>query len=470
MIYLVTQAQRLFESPKYKCINIEDSINIINRMGNIRGLDTETTGLNPHTKELLTVQIGNKDNQIVIDCTTINIENYKSILEDSQVLYILANAKFDLQFFYKHNIILNKVYDVMLGEQILYLGYPKGSYHADLKTLEYKYLGKYMDKTVRGKITKVGLTEEVIVYAANDTVDLEDLMNAQIKALEKEELVKAVQLENRFVIPLAYMEWCGMKLDVTKWKNKMNKDKQRLDDAITKLNNYVTEHYAKDKRFVMIDLQGDLFNGFNTDPQCTINWNSAAQVIPLFLDIGINTKTMDKKTRKLKDSVDAKLLEPQKNYFPILPIYLDYKEAQKVCSTYGQNWIDQINPITGRVHTKFHQLGTNTARISSGGKDKNAGVEYVNFLNLPSDAETRGCFVAEKGNSWISIDYSGQESFLMASISNDKALIHELTEGSRDLHSLTAYMSYPDQIPRDTKITEIKGKYHHLRQEAKGIE
>lgn len=58
----------------------------------------------------------------------------------------------------------------------------------------------------------------------------------------------------------------------------------------------------------------------------------------------------------------------------------------------------------------------------------------------------------------------------MASISNDKALIHELTEGSGDLHSLTAYMSYPDQIPRDTKITEIKEKYHHLRQEAKGIE
>ena len=46
----------------------------------------------------------------------------------------------------------------------------------------------------------------------------------------------------------------------------------------------------------------------------------------------------------------------------------------------------------------------------------------------------------------------------MASISNDKALIHELMEGSGDLHALTAYMSYPDQIPRDTKITE---KHHN---------
>lgn len=66
--------------------------------------------------------------------------------------------------------------------------------------------------------------------------------------------------------------------------------------------------------------------------------------------------------------------------------------------------------------------------------------------------------------------FTQQESFIMASISNDKALIHELMEGSGDLHSLTAYMSYPDQIPRDTKITEIKEKYHHLRQEAKCIE
>lgn len=470
MIYLVTNTKSLFKSSKYKCISIEDSINIINTIGDIRGLDTETTGLNPHIKELLTVQIGNKKNQVVIDCTTVNIANYKAILENPNILYILANAKFDIQFFFKHNIVLNKVWDVMLAEQIRYLGYPKGSYHADLKTLEWKYLNKNMDKTVRGKITKVGLTEEVIVYAANDVVDLEDLMNAQIKALEKEELVKASQLENRFVIPLAYMEWCGIKLDVPKWKEKMTKDKKRLQESLDKLNKYVVTNYANNSKFTKVDLQGDLFTGFDTEPHCIINWNSAAQVIPLFKEIGINTKTMDKKTRKLKDSVDSTLLEPQQKDFPILPIYLDYKEAAKVWSTYGQNWLDQINPVTNRVHTKFQQLGTNTGRISSGGKDKNAGVEYVNFLNLPSDAETRACFIAEKGNSWISIDYASQESYLMASISNDKALIHELMEGSGDLHALTAYMSYPDQIPRDTKITEIKEKYHHLRQEAKGIE
>lgn len=46
-------------------------------------------------------------------------------------------------------------------------------------------------------------------------------------------------------------------------------------------------------------------------------------------------------------------------------------------------------------------------RITSGGKDKSARIEYVNLLNLPADEETRACFVAEEGNKWISIDYSG---------------------------------------------------------------
>lgn len=55
------------------------------------------------------------------------------------------------------------------------------------------------------------------------------------------------------------------------------------------------------------------------------------------------------------------------------------------------------------------QSNVGTLRITSGGKDKENHVEYVNLLNLPSDVETRACFVAEDGNRWISIDYSGQQ-------------------------------------------------------------
>ena len=108
-------------------------------------------------------------------------------------------------------------------------------------------------------------------------------------------------------------------------------------------------------------------------------------------------------------------------------------------------------------------------RITSGGKDKSNHVEYVNLLNLPADAETRACFVAEEGNRWVSIDYVGQESFLMASIANDEAIIHELTYGDKDLHTLTAKIVYP-YIPKDMSAKEVKIQFHKERQESKGYE
>jgi DNA polymerase I-like protein with 3'-5' exonuclease and polymerase domains len=99
-------------------------------------------------------------------------------------------------------------------------------------------------------------------------------------------------------------------------------------------------------------------------------------------------------------------LGPQKDKCSLIPIYLDYKEAVKLTSTYGQNFLDQINDVSGRVQSRYQSIGTDTFRISSGGKEKN-GTQLVNLLNIPADAETRACFIAENGNRWISIDYSG---------------------------------------------------------------
>ena len=61
------------------------------------------------------------------------------------------------------------------------------------------------------------------------------------------------------------------------------------------------------------------------------------------------------------------------------------------------NFINQINKTSGRLHTKFMGIGTDTSRISSGGKESN-GNQLLNFLNIPADAETRACFEAEEGN------------------------------------------------------------------------
>ena len=467
MIWLVTNQQELFDSTFYKKCTVEESLDLLKDMNPI-GLDTETTGLDCWTDKLKLLQLGNKENQVVIDCFTVDVSKYKDILEDPNKTYLGWNLKFDLKQLYRHNIFPQKVYDGYLAEKLLWLGYPAGMHPLSLKYASEHYIGVERDKSIRGKVIWAGLTEDVIQYSANDVKYLEDIIKEQWKELQAKDLTTAIKVENKFVIPLAYCEYCGIHLDADKWKAKMQKDKAKLDKSVKALNEWVVKHYANDKRFVKVDLQGDLWNGFNTDPQCIINWDSPKQVQVLLEDIGFDLTVKDKKTGGTKKSIDAKVIKPQKDISDIAPIYLEYKEAAKVTSTYGQNVLDQINPVSGRIHTNYNQMGADTTRITSGGKDGN--INYINLLNMPSDEETRACFTAEKGNKWISIDYSAQESCLLASIANDKAMIHELDEGCGDIHSLVAFMSYPNEIPRDEPIENIKKDYHYWRQEAKGIE
>lgn len=467
MIYFVSNQSELTENDIYKCISVEESISLLSQL-NVIGLDTETEGFDPYTDALLSLQLGNRDFQVVIDATNVNIKLYKDLLESDRT-FLGWNLKFDLRFLYRQGIYPKKVYDGYLGEKLLWLGYPAGMHSLSLKAAGEHYLNVELDKSTRGKIHYLGLNAEVIAYGANDVKYLEDIILKQWEELKSKNLTEAVKIENQFVLPLSYMEYCGIKLDRAKWIAKMQKDKEVFDNATKALDSWVCTKFPNDKRFTYVNLQGDLWDGFCTDPKCQINWSSPKQVIPLFRELGFNLMVKDKATGEMKESIDAKVIEPQKEVSDIAPIYLEYKAAAKLVGTYGQNFLDQINPVSGRIHTSYNQLGADTTRITSGGKDKHNKVEYVNLLNLPSDEETRACFVAEKGNKWISIDYSGQETYLMASIADDKAIIKELTEGSGDIHSLTAYMSYKE-IPRDTPIKDIKKKYHHLRQEAKGIE
>ena len=466
MIYVVSKERFLFHPDDITFIDVQESLRILEPL-EVVGLDTETTGLDPYTKELKLVQLGCKEFQVVIDTTTIDILEYKEYLESDR-LFLLWNAKFDLKWFYKYGIIIQKVYDGFLAEKLLYLGYPRGMHSLSLKSAGEKYLGVELDKTVRGKIIYSKLDEEIIRYGANDVTWLEALREKQLEALREKDLLVALDIENRFVRVLAYIEWCGIKLSVDKWKEKMANDLARENAAKAKLDEWLIKN-EPDSEYVYIDRQGDLFEGFDLSPKVSINWNSAKQVGPIFKKYGVEIAVEDKDKGGVKDSIDAKVLKPQANKCSLIPLYLEYKEATKVTSTYGQNFLDQINPVSGRIHTSYQQMGADTTRITSGGKDKD-GTEYVNLLNIPADAETRACFVAEDGNKWISIDYSGQETYLMASIADDKAIIDELTNGSGDIHSLTAYISYPEKIPRDTPIKDIKKLYHEERQDAKGIE
>ena len=458
MIYLVTKQQSLWTSDRYKVISAEEALELLAPLSVVE-LDTETMGLDPYTKELLTVQLGCAEFQVVIDCTSVDIHLFKEYMENPQRMFLGWNIKFDLKFLYHQRIVPLRVYDGYLAEKLLWLGYPAGMHEMSLKAASINYLGVDMDKSVRGKIIQTGLTEDVIVYAAGDVSYLGRIRDKQLIELEKKGLLKAIDFENEFVKCLAYIEYCGAKLDIDKWKIKMATDLNNLEKYEAELNEWVGESEYSSK-YCSVNIQGDLFNGFDTKPRCHINWTSSQQVIPLFEELGLNLKVLDKKTKHYKKSVDIKVVEPQASKSPLIPIYIKYKKAAIIVNTFGQKFLNLINPVTGRIHANFNQLGTDTGRLSS---------TEPNLQNLPHDAQTRACFVSDKGNRWISADYSGQESYLMASMANDEAMLDELINGSGDLHSLTAKMVF-QQIPRDMPLKDIKKNFKDLRQEAKGYE
>lgn len=483
MIYLVTLNQELFDNPSYKIVSPEESLEMLSSWGKMIQIDSETTGRDAHICDLLCFQFGNIDgkNQIVVDCTTVDIKLYKDILESTYCLG--QNLKFDLQFLYNHGIIPRKIYDTMIVEQLLHLGYPSGLVSYSLAAIAERRLGEYLDKSVRGEIIWRGLDSRVIEYAANDVTLLYKIYLSQIAECKEKSCLVAAKLECDVVPAVAYLEWSGIMLDQDKWKEKMKQDKIHLEERLKALNHFVEDDPTYHE-FVTIDLQGDLWNGFDTNPKCQINWDSSKQVIQFCKVLGFDTSVQDKETGKDKDSVLEKTLKAQKGINDeFLRLYFDYKESSKLCSTYGQGHLDAVNPKTGRIHTVYHQLGASSGRFSCGSNQPNTDlakfkniapsrVKYPNCQQLPSDHLTRSCFVAPKGSLMVSADFSAEESRLGADIYQDKEFIKEFTEGSKDTHNMFAWIVYNKECRElgCKDATEVKQKAPQWRKKVKGFE
>ncbi len=459
MIYLVTNQRSAFNPINYSIISVNESLEILSSWDSI-AFDSETEGFDPYTKGLISVQFGNADKQFVIDCKSVDVRLYKSLLETKEIL--MQNAKFDLAFLYHKKIVPTKIYDTMLVERILTTGDDRARRALDYLT--WKYCKKEMDKTVRGVIHREGLSERVIIYAADDVKYLHEIRRKQMVTVNKYNLNKTVSLDNYYVSVLAYIEYCGVYLDTEKWKNKCNEDKHNMTSVKDILDSFILENGEKYSEFINQQL-----TLFEEGVRCNINWNSEKQVIPLMKKIGVNTQVKDKASGLMKDSLDKKVLASQKDKFEIVKTYLKYKEYQKEVSTYGENFLDYINPISGRIHTNYTQI-MSTGRLSSGqkGNKKKNISQKPNMQNIPSDDRTRSCFTAQRNtkNVLIVSDYSGQEQIVLANKSKDKDLLNFYQKGLGDMHSFVASKIFPELS--EIGLEEIKNSHKDKRQIAKG--
>ena len=138
----------------------------------IVGIDTETTGLDPHTVQLLLLQISTLDKVYVIDCKRVVPLALKPMLENPQILKVAQNAKFEYEMLKQQvGITIAGMFDTMLAERLITAGVGR---EISLKAIAQKYIGATLDKSVREAFHKIGsngdayLAPEQLHYAARD--------------------------------------------------------------------------------------------------------------------------------------------------------------------------------------------------------------------------------------------------------------------------------------------------------------
>lgn len=215
------------------------------------------------------------------------------------------------------------------------------------------------------------------------------------------------------------MQMSGIKVDV-KILEKLSGDLSRQLDLISR------------SVFKNVDLAG---SGFNL--------NSPKQLSEiLFQKLKIDTRGIPRRKTGFY-STDAETLLKIKDRHPIIPLLLEYRELFKIKSTYAEPLLF-LMAKDGRVHTTFLQTGTATGRLSS---------QNPNLQNIPIFSEwgkkLRRAFVAEKGFSLASFDYSQIELRILASVAEDRKMI-EAFEKDMDIHVLTAANVYNVDISKVT--------------------
>ncbi|MES2224810.1 MAG: DNA polymerase [Patescibacteria group bacterium] len=179
-----------------------------------------------------------------------------------------------------------------------------------------------------------------------------------------------------------------------------------------------------------------------------INLNSPKQLSELlFVTLGLKPKGKQKASGAY--TTNAEQLEELRDEHPIIPLLLEYREVQKLLTTYVEALLGHVKE-DGRVHATFLQHGTTTGRFSSANP---------NLQNIPikgnSGKEIRQGFIAGPGNVYIGSDYSQIELRVLAMLSNDEQLIETFRKGE-DIHMSVASAMF--KVPFSEVTNDMRRK------------
>ena len=419
MIYFISNTQSI--SSSFKSATIEDVVEYC-KDKEVLGVDTETEGFDFTSKKMIMFQIGDANNQYIIDTRFISIEPLRDIMESSEIIKIFHNAKFDYKFIKKWSgITCEGIYDTFLVELVISCGKSLGY---GLKDLCERYLNVTLNKEVRNLfigLTGQPFTDDQIIYGAKDVEYLCKIKDLQLPTIQQYKLENVVALENEVVKSFADMEYNGLDLDAEEWKKLEDLNADKSDLLLINLDLMLTEDHRL-KKFVAKYIQADMFTNIKDIRKVNVKWTSPKQVLKVF-------QTLIPKL----DNVNGKEMYKYRFKFDIINTYVEYKEAMKLCTSYGDAFFKNLKG-DNKIHTNFHQI-LDTGRVSS---------SKPNMQQIPGDNRFRNCFIAPKGWSFVSADYSSQELNVIAFGSKDPVWLKALEEG-QDLHSTCAELVYGDQ-------------------------
>lgn len=398
------------------------------KQAKIFAFDTETTGLDNFNAKILGASFAFADGEAYFlnlreaksevnlfnfsDSTKLTpqwLEKLRSIFEDEKIKKIGHNLKFDLKILGALGIdVKGADFDTMIAS---YLLHPDNHQH-NLDALAFTELNFVKinkdeltgDKKKSKDFSAVSI-EKLSNYACEDADMTWRLHKKLAKELAEEKLTKLFdELEMPLVTVLARVENAGIVLD--------------------------TEYLAKLDKIIDQDLKGLVEKIYQLAGK-SFNIASVQQLRKvLFEDLQIATEGLMKTKTGL--STGAAELEKLKGNHKIIDYILDWRELNKLSTTYVKSLPELINSATGRVHTNYNQTVAATGRLSS---------SNPNLQNIPMKTELgkkiRRAFVADKGKVLLSLDYSQIELRLAAIMSKDPGLINAF-KNKLDVHTATA--------------------------------